>query len=515
MPSSEVRDLLVVGGGINGVAIARDAAGRGLSVLLCEMGDLAGATSSASSKLIHGGLRYLEHGQFRLVREGLAEREVLLRMAPHLVHPLRLVLPQGPGARPRWLVRAGLYLYDRLGGARTLPGSKRLDLRDGPLGAPLREELRFGFAYSDCATDDARLTILTARDAALRGAEITTRTALVAARREAGIWRALLRDDTGATREVAARVLVNAAGPWVSGVLALAGLTGRARLRHVKGSHIVVPKLYAGDHAYLLQNDDRRIVFVMPFEDAYSLIGTTELPFSGDPAEAQITPGETLYLCRAVARWFAVPPGPENVVWSYAGVRPLHDSHARSSAAVSRDYVLDLDVAGAGAAPALSIFGGKLTTHRRLAERALARLALFFPAAGPPWTAGSVLPGGDLPPGGVAALAADLARGYPFLDAATVARLALSYGSAAYEILGDAASEPALGRAFGQGLSAVELRWLIEHEWARTAEDVLWRRTKLGLTATPDEVREVADYLKSAAQPAFSAAIAASPRSPQ
>ncbi len=490
---SESVDLLIVGGGINGVAIARDAAGRGLRVLLCEKGDLAGATSSASSKLIHGGLRYLEHGAFRLVREGLAEREVLLRMAPHLVHPLRIVLPHGPGSRPRWMVHAGLYLYDRLGGDRTLPGSRRVEMRDDPLGAPLRDTVRFGFAYSDCRTDDARLTIVSARDAAARGAEIATRTTLVAARREAGVWRVQLRSADGASREVAARILVNAAGPWVREVLALAGLSTRARLRLVKGSHIVVPRLYAGDHAYLLQNDDRRIVFVMPFERDHSLIGTTELPFAGDPAEPQITPDETLYLCRAVACWFAAPPRPEDVVWSYAGVRPLYEDRTRNAGAVSRDYVFDLDTAGA---PALSIFGGKLTTHRRLAEHALVRLAPYLTEAGPPWTAGSVLLGGDgLPAGGIAALTADLSRRYPFLAAATAARLAGSYGSDAYRILGDAKSAADLDRAFGQGISEAELRWLAQHEWARTAEDVLWRRTKLGLRMTPEEMREVAAYL--------------------
>ncbi len=493
-------DLLVIGGGINGVGIARDAAGRGLSVLLCEKGDLAGATSSASSKLIHGGLRYLEHGEFRLVREGLAERRVLLRMAPHLVRPLRLVMPHGPGARLRWMVRAGLYLYDRLGGARTLPGAQALDLRHDPLGAPLRDTVRFGFAYSDCRTDDARLTILSAQDSGARGAAIATRTALVAARRERGIWRAGLRGGDGATREVRARILVNAAGPWVREVLALAGLAARARLRLVKGSHIVVPRLYPGDHAYLLQNDDRRIVFVLPFERDYSLIGTTELPFAGDPALARITEDETLYLCRAVARWFTAPPGPADVVWSYAGVRPLYDDRARNAASVTRDYVFDLDVdAMAAGAPALSIFGGKLTTYRRLAEHALARLAPYLPKAGPPWTAGSVLPGGDgLPAGGVAALAADLSRRYPFLDAATAARLAESYGSAAHEILGDAQSLEALGRDFGHGLSEAELRWLVDREWARTADDVLWRRTKLGLRMTPAEVRELTAYFGQA-----------------
>jgi glycerol-3-phosphate dehydrogenase len=493
---SEVLDLIVVGGGINGVGIARDAAGRGLGVLLCDKGDLAGATSSASSKLIHGGLRYLEHGALRLVGEGLAEREVLMHMAPHLVRPLRIVLPHGPGARPRWMVRAGLYLYDRLGGARTLPGAEALDLRGDPLGLPLHDAVRHGFSYADCRTDDARLTIVSARDAAAHGAEIRPRTALVSARREAGIWHAVLRGADGADREVRARVLVNAAGPWVLDVLALAGLSTRTRVRLVKGSHIVVPRLYEGDHAYLLQNDDRRIVFVLPFERDYSLVGTTELPFAGDPAEAHITPDETLYLCRAVARWFKAPPGPADVVWSYAGVRPLHDDRARDAAAVTRDYVFDLDVVdhSRGGAPALSIFGGKLTTHRRLAEHALERLLPYLPEAGPQWTAGSVLPGGEaLPKGGVAALAVGLGRQYPFLDAATAARLARSYGSDAREMLGDARGKAALGRDFGLGLSEAELCWLMTREWAHTAEDVLWRRTKLGLGATP--ARELTDYL--------------------
>jgi glycerol-3-phosphate dehydrogenase len=492
MPSG-VYDLLVVGGGINGVAIARDAAGRGLRVLLCEQGDLAGATSSVSSKLIHGGLRYLEHGAFRLVREGLAEREVLLRMAPHLVQPLRLVVPLGPASRPRWLLRAGLALYDRLGGARTLPASEPVDLRSGPFGAPLRDGLRHGFAYSDCRTDDARLTVVSARDAMLRGAEIVTRSTFTAARREAVCWRAVLRDCAGTDREVAARILVNAAGPWVPEVLARSGLSSRARLRLVKGSHIVVPRLYDGEQAYLLQNDDRRIVFVIPFERDWSLIGTTELPFTGDPGAAEISAAEIAYLCGAVARWFKTPPRPAETVWSYAGARPLYDDRAASAAAVSRDYVFELDAEGP---PALSIFGGKLTTHRRLAEHALARLAPHLPVCGPPWTAGSVLPGGrSLPTGGTAALAGDLGRRYPFLDPPTVDRLARSYGADAYRILGQAKDAAALGHAFGHGLSEAELRWLVEHEWARTAADVLWRRSKLGLRLTPAQAREVAGFL--------------------
>ena len=501
---SEHYDLLVVGGGINGVAIARDAAGRGLRVLLCEKGDLAGATSSASSKLVHGGLRYLEHGDFRLVRESLAEREVLLRMAPHLVRPMSFVLPQGLGSRPRWMVRAGLFLYDRLGGARSLPGARALDLRHDPLGAPLRAP-GAGFVYADCRVDDARLTVATARDAAERGALILTRTALAAARRNAVHWQATLRTEDGAMHEIGARVLVNASGPWVLDVLRLAGLSSGVALRLVKGSHIVVPRLYPGDHAYLLQNDDRRIVFVIPFEQEFSLIGTTELPSTGDPAAAVVTKEEVAYLCRAVVRWFGNPPSASDVVWRYTGVRPLYEDRARSASAVTRDYVFDLDTAGA---PVLSIFGGKLTTHRRLAEHALARLAPHLPEAGPAWTAQSLLPGGeDLPAGGVTALAIELARDHPGLDAATAERLAQSYGGEARQILG---GPP--GRDFGHGLCEAEMRWLIEREWVRTADDVLWRRTKLGLVMTAAEAQRVAAFLARVKPPAaFPAAAASAP----
>ena len=482
---SEIFDLLVVGGGINGAGIARDAAGRGLKVLLCDNGDIAGATSSASSKLIHGGLRYLEHGDFRLVREGLAEREILLRMAPHLVRPLSFVLPQGAGSRPGWLLRAGLFLYDRLGGARSLPGSRSVSFRGDPFGAPLREGITRGFAYADCGTDDARLTIATARDAARRSAEILPWTELVSARRDGALWRASLRAGTGGNREVAARIVINAAGPWVLDVLARMGLSTRFALRLVKGSHIVVPRLYDGEHAYLLQNDDRRIVFVIPFEGDFSLIGTTEVPFAGDPGEAAISEAEIAYLCRAVGRWFRAPPSPSDAVWSYAGVRPLYDDSAKTASAVTRDYAFDLDTGGA---PALSIFGGKLTTYRRLAEHALDRLAPYLPEAGPPWTASSVLPGGE------GFTPAALRREYPHLAEATAERLARSYGSEAQRIL---AAAP--GGDFGHGLTEAELRWLVENEWARTAEDVLWRRTKLGLRFTPGEARRLDDYFRRSA----------------
>ncbi len=446
---TEIVDLLVVGGGINGVGIARDAAGRGLKVLLCDKGDLASATSSASSKMIHGGLRYLEHGAFRLVRESLAEREVLLRIAPHLVRPMRFVLPHGPGLRPRWVLRTGLFLYDRLGGARSLPGSAVVDLRDGPLAAPLRDEVTNGFVYSDCVVDDARLTIANARGAAQHGAGILTRTELVAARRDGGLWRATLRGADGYEREVAARILVNVAGPWVPDVLRRAGLASRARLRLDKGSHIVVPRLYAHDHAYLLQNDDKRVVFAIPYERDYTLIGTTEIAAAEPPAEPP-SEEEIAYLCRAVGRWFERAPEPSEVVWRYSGLRPLYDDGSRSAAATSRDYVFELDEGGP---PALSVFGGKLTTYRRLAEQALARLAAHLPGAGPPWTHAASLPSDD------------------FLAPA--------------------------GGEFAPGLGKAEVEWLMREEWARSADDILWRRSKLGLAATPEQRAALDRYLAS------------------
>jgi glycerol-3-phosphate dehydrogenase len=448
MVMSEVLDLLVIGGGINGAGIARDAAGRGVKVLLCDKGDLAGATSSASSKMIHGGLRYLEHGAFRLVRESLAEREVLLHIAPHLVRPMRFVLPHGSGLRPRWMLRAGLFFYDRLGGARSLAGSAKVDLRSGPLATPLQDTVTDGFVYSDCVVDDARLTIANARDAAQHGAEILTRTEFVAARRDGETWRATLRLPDGAEREVAARVLANVAGPWASEMLRRAGLTSHAGLRLDKGSHIVVKRLYLHDHAYLLQNDDRRVVFVIPYEHDYTLIGTTEVGANA-PEVQPPTAEEVTYLCRAVGRWFKDAPTPADVVWQYSGVRPLYDDGARSASAASRDYVFELDTTGA---PALTVFGGKLTTYRRLAEQALARLAPHLPGMGPPWTHQGVLPSDD------------------FLA-------------------------PADGE-FAPGLGKAEVEWLMHEEWARSADDILWRRSKLGLVATPEQKTALEQYLK-------------------
>lgn len=486
-------DMLVVGGGINGVGIARDAAGRGLTVRLVEKDDLAGATSSASSKLIHGGLRYLEYGEFRLVREALAEREVLLASAPHIIWPLRFVLVHDRGLRPRTILRLGLLLYDHLGGHRTLPGTETVRLRSHAYGEPLQPRLSTGFAYSDCWVQDARLVVINARDARAHGAQISTRTELRSARRADGIWRVVI-EHSSTTEELGARVLVNAAGPWVADVMQRTGIArAKAKLRLVKGSHIVVPRLYDGAQAYLLQNEDGRVIFVLPYEGKFTLIGTTDIPYAGNGGRVEIDAAETQYLCRAVSRWFARPVLAQQVVWSYSGVRPLYDDREAEASAVTRDYVLDLDAPDSGA-PLLSVFGGKITTYRSLAEHALARLARFLPGLKPPWTAGATLPGGELPGRNPTAFAADLARDYRFLSAAVADRLTRNYGSEARTILGGARRAEDLGRSFGYGFSERELDWLIEEEWAQSAEDVLWRRSKLGLHLGHDATRAIAAH---------------------
>ncbi|MBI3453879.1 MAG: glycerol-3-phosphate dehydrogenase [Rhodospirillales bacterium] len=397
-------DLLVIGGGVNGAGIARDAAGRGLKVLMAEQNDLAAATSSASSKLIHGGLRYLEYYAFRLVREALAERDVLLANAPHIIWPMRFVLPHMSELRPAWMIRAGLFLYDHLGWTpgkpSRLPGSKGVDL-SGPYGQGLKDTYTKGFVYSDCWVDDARLVALNARGAADLGADIRVHTQVVAARRDGAVWRAQIVDrDNGRKTEIVARALVNAAGPWVGPMLGgvIDSISTPARLRLVKGSHIVVPRQYEGEHAFILQNDDRRVVFMIPYEGRFTLIGTTDIPFEGDPARVAISPEETEYLCRAANRYLAKALTPADAVWSYAGVRPLYDDGKSDASATTRDYVLEVN-GRAGTPPVLSVFGGKITTYRRLAEHALEKLAPFFPAMGKAWTAGAPLPGGDLPDG--------------------------------------------------------------------------------------------------------------------
>ena len=496
-------DLLVIGGGINGTGIARDAAGRGLSVLLCERGDLAEFTSSSSTKLIHGGLRYLEYYEFRLVREALAERERLLRQAPHIIWPLRFVLPHDKGLRPAWMLRVGLFLYDHLARLRTLPGSKMVRLRTSPLGAPLQERLTKGFVYSDCWVEDSRLVVLNAMDARARGAEIRTRTGVESARRVDGTWTATLRDAvTGRAETVRAKAVVNAAGPWVSETLGgTLGVNSRAAVRLIKGSHIVVRRLYAGDQAYILQQPDKRIVFAIPYERDFTLIGTTDVPYADEPGPVRISEDETRYLCDCVNRSFSRAIGPEDVVWSYSGVRPLYDDAAANASAVTRDYVLDVDDAG-GQAPALSVFGGKITTYRRLAEHAIEKIAAYFPHLEPAWTGAATLPGGAMPEADFDAFLKAFAREAPFLPAETAKRLARAYGTEARTIVAGAQSLADLGEAFDGGLSAAEVDYLVRTEWVRTAEDILWRRSKLGLRTGPEGAARLSAYLTRKAEAA-------------
>ncbi len=492
-------DLLIVGGGINGTGIARDAAGRGLKVLLCEQDDLGGATSASSSKLIHGGLRYLEMYEFRLVREALTEREVLLAAAPHIIWPLRFVLPHNKLLRPAWMIRLGLFLYDHIGGRRTLPGTTALDLRQGLQGAPMKPELVKGFEYSDCWVDDSRLVVLNAMDAVNRGAEVRVRTRCTSARRVgAGTgsrWQAILVDEaTGAERQVTARILVNAAGPWVDHFLQKGlGDNAAQNLKLVKGSHIIVPRLYEGEHAYILQNTDKRVVFAIPYEDRFTLIGTTDMLYTGDPGTPAITEEETAYLCEAVNRYFESPVAPSDIVHTYSGVRPLYDDAEANPSEVTRDYVFDVK-SDHGHTPLLSIYGGKITTYRRLAEHAIAKLEPFLPGLGPAWTEGAPLPGGDLPDG-FEAFVPDLASRYPFLPEPLARRYARLYGSLCLDFLANAGTLADLGEEFGVGLHAREAEYLMDREWARSADDILWRRTKLGLVMPPEGRDRLADWV--------------------
>jgi glycerol-3-phosphate dehydrogenase len=499
----DIHDLAIIGGGINGCGIARDAAGRGHSVFLCEMDDLGSGTSSRSTKLIHGGLRYLEHFDFRLVRESLLERETLWRIAPHIIHPMRFVLPHQPGLRPAWMLRIGLLIYDNLGGRRHLPATRTLNLRTDAAGAPLKPDTySTAFEYSDCWVDDARLVVLNARDAANRGAVIRTRTRAVAAKRVDGGWRLTLEDvTTGTCETIAARLLINAAGPWVEQVLTGSlGMQTEHRVRLVEGAHIVVPKLFEHDRAYLLQNPDGRVVFAIPYEHDFTLIGTTDRDYHADPAATQITPDEIAYLCEMASSVFAKPVRPQDVVWTYSGVRPLIEDATSDAKAVSREYSLDLD-APAGSAPLLSIVGGKITTYRKLAEAALEKLD---PHLGEPqglaagWTGDQPLPGGDFAFNAIDAQIDQLRRAYPFLSVGHAQRLARAYGTRAPTVLGGAKSLQDLGTSFGASLTEREVRYLIEHEWARTADDVTWRRSKLGLHMTPAERSALAAWMNDA-----------------
>jgi glycerol-3-phosphate dehydrogenase len=486
-----MQDLLIIGGGINGTGIARDAAGRGLSVTLAEQDDLAAHTSSASTKLIHGGLRYLEQYEFRLVREALQERERLLAIAPHIIWPLRFVLPHGLGMRPAWLLRLGLFLYDSIGGRRKLPGTRTFHPDGTGLSAGLSPTITKAFAYSDCWVEDSRLVVLNAQDAAANGAHILTRTRLISARRASNAWEAILRDtQTGTETTIQARMMINSAGPWVVDTLGgVLGVNTSRRTRLVKGSHIVLPRLYDGDHAYILQNPDRRIVFAIPYEHRFTLVGTTDLPYEADPAQVTITEAETTYLCDSVARWFAHAPSPADVVWSYAGVRALFDDGAATASEVTRDYVLDLD-APPGAAPLLSVFGGKITTYRRLAEHALEKLGI----PGPGWTATKPLPGGDIPDADFPAWFTSFAARHPHVAPAHALRLARAYGTNADAI---AAAPP--GEDFGATLTEAEIDYLVANEFARTAEDILFRRSKLGLHVPDTTADRLAAYLHRSA----------------
>jgi len=486
-------DLLVVGGGINGAGIARDAAGRGLRVCLIEQHDLAAHTSSASTKLIHGGLRYLEQGELRLVRESLAERERLLAIAPHIIRPLRFVLPYVDGLRPRWLLRLGLFIYDHAGGRERLQASIATPLTGTSLGDVLRPELRDGFEYSDCWVEDSRLVVLNAMDAAARGASIRTHTQLTGARAEAGLWQVSCRDASGRTSTLTARALVNATGAWVNDVLERLDMAPRQRLRLVKGSHLILRRIHDGDQACLLQSPDRRVIFMIPFEQQYTLVGTTDVPYDADPAAPGIDATEQQYLLDGLNRFLRRPAVPADIVATYSGVRPLFDDGSSDSAQkVSRDYHLELQH-GSGGAPVLTVYGGKITTYRRLAEHALQRLASELEIPGDSWTADEPLPGGDLPGADLPLFISHCLARWPLLPAALVERLARTYGTRTAQLVGGARELADLGRNYGAGLTSAEIRYLVENEWARGAEDILLRRTRLGLQFPASALHDLQD----------------------
>jgi glycerol-3-phosphate dehydrogenase len=499
--SGEIVDLLVVGGGVNGAGIARDAVGRGLSVLLCEQDDLASHTSSASSKLIHGGLRYLEQYEFSLVRKALQEREQLLRMAPHIIGPLRFVMPHVPSLRPAWMIRAGLFLYDNLSKRELLEGSRTIDFRKHVAGAPLKKSLTKGFVYSDAWVQDARLVVLNAMDAKERGATILTRTRMIQARQGSQYWDAtLLSTETGETSEVRARCIVNAAGPWVGSLLNGALNTpAQHHVRLVKGSHIVTKRLFDHDHAYILQNPDKRIVFAIPYENDFTLIGTTDVEYSGDPSKVGISEEETAYLCESVNRYFEVAVTPQQVVFSYAGVRPLLEEEVANPSAVTRDYKLELRNEP-GLAPVLSVFGGKITTYRRLAEEAMEHLQPLFGYMKSHWTAHEPLPGGDIANADFAEFLRIFLQRHAWLPASLATRYARAYGTRTARLLDGIHDVAALGELFGGDLYEAEVRYLMRNEWALTVEDILWRRSKLGLRLDAVAVERLRTWLQEQAQ---------------
>ena len=515
--SSAPADLFIIGGGINGCGIARDAVGRGLSVVLAEQGDLAQGTSSASTKLFHGGLRYLEYFEFRLVREALEERETLLTAMPHISWPMRFVLPYSPdmrfendtptsrllsfvmpwmkGRRPAWLIRLGLFLYDNLGGRKILPGTAKLDLKTDPVGRPLKPGFGLAYEYSDCWVQDSRLVVLNARDAEARGAQIMLGTRVTAAHRDGDLWRVEVEGPNGPATYYA-RALVNAGGPWVEDVIRnVSHIKSSEGVRLVRGSHIVVPKLYDHDRCYFFQGSDGRIIFAIPYEQDFTLIGTTDNDHHGRPDQVHCTDEERDYLCNFASQYFARPVTPDQVVWTYSGVRPLYNDGAKSATAATRDYVLSVDDKGA---PLLNVFGGKITTYRRLAESALAKLKPWFPQATGDWTARVALPGGNFPVDGVGELTENLLAAYSFLSVDWAKRLIRTYGTEAFEVLGTARTAADLGPDFGATLTGAEVNWLIAKEYAHTAQDILWRRTKLGLHMSPEQVAAVDNYVQQA-----------------
>ncbi len=509
-------DLFIIGGGINGCGIARDAAGRGLRVGLAEMNDLASATSSASTKLFHGGLRYLEYFEVRLVRESLIERETLLRAMPHISWPMRFVLPYSAdmrfegetptskllnvfmpwmkGRRPAWLIRLGLFLYDHLGGRKILPGTRTLDLRHDPAGRPLKAKFETAFEYSDCWVEDARLVVLNARDAEARGATIMTRTRVVSAERDGEVWTIVTEGPEG-RKEHRAKMLVNAGGPWVQDVIRTKiRLNSTEGVRLVRGSHIVVPRLFDHGKCYFFQGADGRIIFAIPYETDFTLIGTTDRDHQSDPSEAVATEDEQEYLCRFASEYFENAVTRDDIVWTYSGVRPLYDDGATSATAATRDYVLSVDDTGP---PVLNVFGGKITTYRRLAQSAMEKIGRFFPDLPGDWTAGVPLPGGDFPVDGVDDLVAGLRRDFAFLDERWAVRLVRAYGTEAREVLGDARSAADLGEEFGASLTEREVAWLMDREYARRAADVVWRRSKLGLRMSEDQIARLDEWMQA------------------
>ncbi|MBW0157542.1 glycerol-3-phosphate dehydrogenase [Sedimentimonas flavescens] len=524
----EITDLFIIGGGINGCGIARDAAGRGLSVALAEMNDLASATSSASTKLFHGGLRYLEYFEFRLVREALIEREVLLKAMPHISWPMRFVLPYHrdmrfesdtptskllglfmpwmKGRRPAWLIRLGLFLYDHLGGRKILPGTATLELAGAPEGAPLQERFAKAYEYSDCWVEDSRLVVLNARDAAARGARIMTRTKVLSAQFEDGLWRIKTRNsENGEQATHHARMLVNAGGPWVGDIIhSTVHSSSREGIRLVRGSHIVTRRLYDHDKCYFFQGTDGRIIFAIPYENDFTLIGTTDADHPDAAQKPECTPQEQDYLLNFANQYFKRQLTRDDIVWTYSGVRPLYNDGASSATAATRDYTLKVDTSSGG--PLLNIFGGKITTYRRLAESALEKIGAQIPVAKGPWTAGVPLPGGDFPVDGVAALTSELRARYPFLTDFWARRLVRAYGTEAAVMLGDAQSAADLGRDFGATLTEKEIAWLMAREFARTAEDVVWRRNKLGLRLGEEQIAVLDGWMAQCRYSASSAA---------